>query len=456
MMIAVITWVWQGLAIAGVTAALLACTRRLSAAARHLCWWAACGAVLALPVAYVVAETFAAAPPATAVPVPPPPAGIGLAALAAWATFAAAGTVRMAAAIRGVLRLKRSATPIDPALARRLGARPGDREVIAVSDAVAGACAVGLGRPMILLSPALVDELTAEELTAIVRHERAHLERRDAWWQLLESVVLAVAGWHPAVRLIRRRIALEREAACDDIACGAAPTIRSYAGALVRAAVSGSAPGAAAVLTPGAAGSPSLLRRRIDRLRNPRLGRARHVGPVTIAAALAAMVVAVAASARIPAVVTVVEAATDLPRVGAPWLRPAGGPPAIVAAAASMRAVPVSRPIAAHAPTSAAVESAPAVIDPPQAPDGAPTMEPLPGRGLAAGAVTPTRGGTDAGTSHVLTASPAPWMALGHSAAAAGVSLGSAGAAAGTRAAGAGRSIGRFFTRAGRTVAGRF
>ena len=51
----IVTWPWQGLAIAWMTAAAVRTMPRLNAATRHAVWWLALAAVLSLPVAHGLA-----------------------------------------------------------------------------------------------------------------------------------------------------------------------------------------------------------------------------------------------------------------------------------------------------------------------------------------------------------------------------------------------------------------
>ena len=51
----IVTWLWQGLAIAWITAAAVRAMPRLNAATRHAVWWLALAAVLAIPVAHGLA-----------------------------------------------------------------------------------------------------------------------------------------------------------------------------------------------------------------------------------------------------------------------------------------------------------------------------------------------------------------------------------------------------------------
>ena len=62
-----------------------------------------------------------------------------------------------------------------------------------------------------------MQELSTLELNAILLHELAHLRRRDDWTNLIQKIVGALLFFHPAVWWIEKKLALEREMACDDL-----------------------------------------------------------------------------------------------------------------------------------------------------------------------------------------------------------------------------------------------
>lgn len=82
------------------------------------------------------------------------------------------------------------------------------------------AFAAGLRSPQLFLSSSLVSQLSATQLDAVIAHERAHAERRDA---LHQTVASALAYLHlPAARkLLLSDLALAAEQACDEAACTA-------------------------------------------------------------------------------------------------------------------------------------------------------------------------------------------------------------------------------------------
>jgi beta-lactamase regulating signal transducer with metallopeptidase domain len=73
-----------------------------------------------------------------------------------------------------------------------------------------------LGRSPRLLFPAmLLDRLDAEQRSALLVHELAHLRRRDHWVRFLELAVMAIYWWHPVVWWARRELHEAEEQCCD-------------------------------------------------------------------------------------------------------------------------------------------------------------------------------------------------------------------------------------------------
>ena len=99
------------------------------------------------------------------------------------------------------------------------------RQVLAVYESalVRVPTVVGWLKPVLLVPGGLVTGMTAGELEAILAHELAHIRRHDNLINLLQCAVEALLFYHPAVWWISRRIRIERELCCDDMAvrfCG--------------------------------------------------------------------------------------------------------------------------------------------------------------------------------------------------------------------------------------------
>ncbi|CAN5140162.1 hypothetical protein BH23VER1_BH23VER1_04290 [soil metagenome] len=98
----------------------------------------------------------------------------------------------------------------------------------------------GSGIPMVsgLLMPTLVLPAAAREWSrsrrlAIVRHELAHVARRDAWWSVAVAIALLPLWFHPLAWWLRRRIGVLRELACDDAVLRAGTSPLDYAETLL-------------------------------------------------------------------------------------------------------------------------------------------------------------------------------------------------------------------------------
>jgi hypothetical protein len=145
---------------------------------------------------------------------------------------------------------------------------------------------LGFFKPIILL-PADASLATSEH---VLRHELAHVRRRDDWANLIQHGIKAVFFFHPAIGWVSKRISLEREIACDDHVLQS--NLRPKAYALLLADLAGRMQ--APVLAPGVSTNQSQLKQRIDMILNsnrntsPRLAKAR-LGLLATATALLAM-----------------------------------------------------------------------------------------------------------------------------------------------------------------------
>ena len=112
---------------------------------------------------------------------------------------------------------------------------PGKRVAWRLSARVDQVLTVGVWRPLILFPLGMLNRLSPDEVDAILRHELAHLRRRDHLWQALQQFVITLFFYHPAVHWLGRTLDREREFACDDLAVGSSGR-KTYARALLRVA----------------------------------------------------------------------------------------------------------------------------------------------------------------------------------------------------------------------------
>ena len=82
---------------------------------------------------------------------------------------------------------------------------------------------IGWLKPVVLIPASALSALSPQQLEAIIAHELAHIRRHDYLVNLLQAVVETLLFYHPAVWWLSRRIRIEREHCCDDLAvslCG--------------------------------------------------------------------------------------------------------------------------------------------------------------------------------------------------------------------------------------------
>lgn len=157
----------------------------------------------------------------------------------AWLLIAAAGLLRVGIGFWHLHRLRKSCVPVDaatldPLLRRTLEEFEAARGVqLCVSDQLRVPTAIGFRRALVVIPSWTMRELSATELNAILLHELAHLRRRDDWTNLVQKVVGALLFFHPAVWWIEKKLALEREMACDDLVLAQTSSPRAYAECLV-------------------------------------------------------------------------------------------------------------------------------------------------------------------------------------------------------------------------------
>ena len=94
---------------------------------------------------------------------------------------------------------------------------------------------VGIRRRRIFL-PAAAVNWSADQVRMVLKHELAHVLRRDVLWQLVTSIVTSLFWFQPLAWWAERQLKLERERACDDqVICGG-ESATDYATVLVQLA----------------------------------------------------------------------------------------------------------------------------------------------------------------------------------------------------------------------------
>jgi beta-lactamase regulating signal transducer with metallopeptidase domain len=93
---------------------------------------------------------------------------------------------------------------------------------------------IGWVRPIVLLPASALSGLTPEQLEALLAHELAHIRRHDYLLNLFQTCVETLLFYHPAVWWVGKRIRIERENCCDDLAVQICGDPLTYARALTQ------------------------------------------------------------------------------------------------------------------------------------------------------------------------------------------------------------------------------
>jgi beta-lactamase regulating signal transducer with metallopeptidase domain/predicted flap endonuclease-1-like 5' DNA nuclease len=91
---------------------------------------------------------------------------------------------------------------------------------------------IGWFRPVVFLPLRALTGLSQEQLELVVAHELAHIQRLDPFVNVFQVAVEALLFYHPAVWWLNRRIRIEREHCCDDVAISLCGNAVEYARAL--------------------------------------------------------------------------------------------------------------------------------------------------------------------------------------------------------------------------------
>ncbi len=294
-----LTWLWQGSALAAGVAITLRLAPQRNAATRHFTSCAALAAVAWLgwassPYRRVPGAAASASDP---IYIPPAPDFLLMVFIGIWAAIALVMLLRAVRGLKAVGAARDRCRPFPPAIEATLplwleANGRGRRTELMLCDAVPGATVLGFNNPCIAIPSSLVGALRCDELDQVILHEHAHVQRRDDWSQLALTLMQAVLWVHPAVLFLSRALSREREMACDEWVVARTGSPKAYARCLARAADVRALTKGGSTVEPALISSRHELVRRVDRILalNAR-GRRRVslLGATAAASALAAM-----------------------------------------------------------------------------------------------------------------------------------------------------------------------
>lgn len=102
-----------------------------------------------------------------------------------------------------------------------------------VSDLVNSPLTIGFIKPIILLPIAAINQLSTQQVEAILLHELSHIKRFDYFINLLVQFIKTILYFNPFVKLLVRELELEREKHCDELVLQFQYSAFDYASALL-------------------------------------------------------------------------------------------------------------------------------------------------------------------------------------------------------------------------------
>lgn len=126
---------------------------------------------------------------------------------------------------------------------------------------------IGFLKPIIVVPLAAINNLSAQQLEAILIHEIAHIKRQDYFINLLLMLIDTVMCFNPFSKLINNEIFIERELCCDDVVINYPYSTNQYAQALLNIAKTQTTPQLYAGSL-GAINTQQQLKYRINRMFN--------------------------------------------------------------------------------------------------------------------------------------------------------------------------------------------
>jgi beta-lactamase regulating signal transducer with metallopeptidase domain len=277
-------WVWSWRALA-----LLACIwviqqiwRAKAPALRHQVWLCGLIAVAVMPLCALLLQWFPLLPPESPAfniltITPPlviepltadPPQPEGSASLvkaivpALFAVWLIGALLKLAQSVKSHLKLRRlvaCAQHITPAKVRAFMM---EDPLVRLTPEIHTPILCGVFRPKILLPADIAEWTTPAERLSMIRHELAHIERRDPIVNLFQTALQVVFFFHPLVRYACRQLNLERELACDDRVIELGTAAEVYAAGILKVVERSVTPGGVHQLA--LFSTKQVLERRID------------------------------------------------------------------------------------------------------------------------------------------------------------------------------------------------
>ena len=226
---ALVSAIWQGALLAALVGITLRIFPRLSAAARSIIWL---NVFILLALLHLVPFALGSSPaPNIASHAVLLDSRWSLVIGSLWLALSLFRAVQLVVSAAHLRNLAGRAVPVEStADLDALLVAPFSRRVqLCASTEVARPSVLGFFRPRVLVPPAVLENLSPDELRQVVIHEMEHLRRGDDWTNLLQKIALVIFPLNPALLWVERRLCAERELACDDRVLSSGSGRKAYA-----------------------------------------------------------------------------------------------------------------------------------------------------------------------------------------------------------------------------------
>ncbi len=154
-----------------------------------------------------------------------------------WISGVAVLTVRFFGGWVRLMGTVRAGIPADDAWQHRLSAMAEHMGIhrpvkLMTSMSIAGPILIGWLKPVVFVPVSALTGMNSEQISAVLAHELAHVRRCDFLVNLLQSILEVFLFYHPAVWWVSRRVRIEREHCCDDMAVATCGNSLTYVRAL--------------------------------------------------------------------------------------------------------------------------------------------------------------------------------------------------------------------------------
>jgi beta-lactamase regulating signal transducer with metallopeptidase domain len=294
---------WQGLALSLMAVALLRLMPKASPALRHSILLAVFTAATLLPLLHMPVHVATMAPHASSAVIRIAP-WFAATIAAVWLVASLFRAVSLGMAWKHLRRVRSDAMPIAVEAMETFTAG-NRRAVLCSSSQVSSPAVLGFFRPVLLLPEWLIPTLSPDELRQIAAHECEHLRRRDDWINLALQMGLVLMPLNPALLWLNRRIAEQRELACDAAVVASTAQPLAYAASLTRMAEQRMQQNGLRLALAALGRKSELAQRVYALLREPVAGWSRGQSAAACSVAAFALLAASAGLSRVPRLIRV-------------------------------------------------------------------------------------------------------------------------------------------------------